>query len=238
MLLEYTVPPDEVPQERAAINRENAQKSTGPKTEAGKQKSSLNALRHGLTGQTVVLPSEDLAAYERFTQNFHDDFKPSGALEIQLVQSLASQAWRLNRAEALETNLLTLGLHRHAESFVTENAQVHDALAIAAALGEQTKALSTLSLHQNRIARTFERTLKQLREIQAERRAKDNQEMLRASWHYHLHAEENKASGKIEPYNPADHGFVFTTAEIEQYIYREHRDKQAYQTACAYKSAA
>ena len=46
----------------ASINRENAQHSTGPKTEAGKQKSSLNALRHGLTGQTVVMPAEDLAA--------------------------------------------------------------------------------------------------------------------------------------------------------------------------------
>ena len=49
---------------RAEINRENAQHSTGPKTEAGKKQSSLNALRHGLTGQIVVMPTEDLAAYQ------------------------------------------------------------------------------------------------------------------------------------------------------------------------------
>jgi len=49
--------------DRAAVNRANAQRSTGPRTEAGKQHSALNALRHGLTAQTAVLPSEDPAAY-------------------------------------------------------------------------------------------------------------------------------------------------------------------------------
>ena len=51
--------------DRAAVNRANAEKSTGPRTEAGKQRSALNALRHGLTGQTVVLPTEDHSAYQR-----------------------------------------------------------------------------------------------------------------------------------------------------------------------------
>jgi hypothetical protein len=48
---------------RAAVNRKNAARSTGPRSEGGKRRSSLNALRHGLTGQTVVLPEDDLAAY-------------------------------------------------------------------------------------------------------------------------------------------------------------------------------
>jgi hypothetical protein len=52
------------PIDRAAINRANSQQSTGPRTESGKQRSSLNALRHGLTAQSAVLPSEDPAAYE------------------------------------------------------------------------------------------------------------------------------------------------------------------------------
>jgi hypothetical protein len=47
---------------RAAVNKENAQHSTGPRTRAGKLRSSLNALTHGLTGRTVLLPSEDPAA--------------------------------------------------------------------------------------------------------------------------------------------------------------------------------
>src|SRR5260370_4793823 len=91
--------------DRAETNRENAQKSTGPRTEAGKQRSSLNALRHGLTGQTVVLPSDDLIAYQRHCQEFLDQYLPKNKTEIQLAQSLADLSWRLNRITAIETNL-------------------------------------------------------------------------------------------------------------------------------------
>ena len=71
--------------QRAATNRANAQHSTGPRAEAGKQRSRLNALRHGLTGQTVVLPTEDHAAYQRHSQSFLDEYQPKGATETQLV---------------------------------------------------------------------------------------------------------------------------------------------------------
>ena len=74
---------------RTARNRANAAHSTGPKTEAGKKRSSLNAYRHGLTGQTIILPAEDLDAYQAFTRTFFNDYKPVGTLEKQLVQSLA-----------------------------------------------------------------------------------------------------------------------------------------------------
>src|SRR5580700_10520003 len=83
---------------RAEINRANSQHSTGPRTAAGKQRSSLNALRHGLTGHVIVLPAEDHAAYESHTQRFFADLQPNGALETQLVQSLADTSWRLNRS--------------------------------------------------------------------------------------------------------------------------------------------
>src|ERR1700675_2185458 len=95
---------------RAAVNRVNAQKSTGPRTEAGKQRSKLNALRHGLTGQTVVLPTEDHSAYERHSQSFLDQYHPKDATETQLVQSLIDTSWRMNRAAAVETNLFSLGI--------------------------------------------------------------------------------------------------------------------------------
>ena|SRR5579871_2808411 len=91
--------------DRSAINKANAQKSTGPRTDTGKQRSKFNALRHGLTGQTVVLPSEDHSAYQRHSQSFLDEYRPTGATESQLVQSLIDTSWRINRAAAIETNL-------------------------------------------------------------------------------------------------------------------------------------
>ena len=92
---------------RAQINRNNSQHSTGPITFEGKRRSCLNALRHGLTGQTVVMPAEDLEAYQQHIQRFVNEYHPQGATESQLVQSLADAAWRLNRVSVLETNLLT-----------------------------------------------------------------------------------------------------------------------------------
>jgi hypothetical protein len=225
------------PSDRAAINRENSLKSTGPKTSAGKQTSSLNALRHGLTGQVVVMPSEDLAAYQRFTQNFHDDFKPSGAMETQLVQSIADDNWRLNRARALENNLFTLGAYLKT-TVDTEHPEVRDALAMAEALREQTKALSTLSLHQNRIARTIERTLKLLREIQAERLAKESSELAKAGHVFLLQSHYNQCAGKTEPYDPAADGFVFTAAQIEEHLRRSQLVHDAFSSSLRYESAA
>src|SRR6202521_4976279 len=105
--------------DRTARNRANASHSTGPKTEAGKKRSSLNAYRHGLTGQTIILPAEDLDAYRAFTRTFFDDYKPVGISENQLVQSLADTSWRLNRAAALENNLVGLGFDEHSNSIST-----------------------------------------------------------------------------------------------------------------------
>src|SRR5579863_6043128 len=111
---------------RTEINRANSQHSTGPKTEAGKKKSSLNALRHGLTGQIVVMPTEDLQAYQSHLNSFTDEYAPKGATESNLVQALADTSWRLNRVAALETNLLTMGM-TNPSPFSDAPPQVQDA---------------------------------------------------------------------------------------------------------------
>jgi hypothetical protein len=67
---------------RAAVNRENAQHSTGPRTEAGKQRSALNALTHGLTSRTALLPAEDLAAYQNHCQQLRDLKDAAAILEL------------------------------------------------------------------------------------------------------------------------------------------------------------
>ncbi|MBZ5609158.1 MAG: hypothetical protein LAP38_12925 [Acidobacteriia bacterium] len=187
---------------RAAINRANAQRSTGPRTQAGKQRSSLNALRHGLTSRAIVLPTEDPAAFQLHLQRFSGQFQPQGALEEHLVQSLASTAWRLNRIPALEADLLAAGLRKH-EARIQADQPDAAGLAIAETLAEQTRALSMLSMNEQRLSRLFDRTLKQLRELQAERRAA-----------------ENDRYDSEDPANRDETGFVLAKNSIDAFLAR------------------
>jgi hypothetical protein len=86
-------------------NRRNALKSTGPKTEAGKQKSRCNAVRHGLTAETVIGTLEDAEDYMAFELAITSDFDAQSAVERELVLRLASLLWRLRRATMMETGL-------------------------------------------------------------------------------------------------------------------------------------
>jgi hypothetical protein len=89
-------------------NRRNAQSSAGPKTEAGKQRSRGNAVRHGLTAETVIDVLEDLEDYKAFELSVTSDFDAQTAVERELVLRLASLLWRLRRATAIETGLLQI----------------------------------------------------------------------------------------------------------------------------------
>jgi transcription termination factor NusB len=217
---------------RAAINRANAQNSTGPRTLAGKQRASLNALRHGLTGHVIVLPNEDRNAYERHVQRFTGQFQPKGALEQQLVQSLADTAWRLNRITAMETNLLTLGLTEHEGFLETGHPQADAALATAQAFRRNARAFSLLSIYEQRLSRLFEKTLAQLRELQAERREQENTDLDNAADLLKLHQEHEES-----PYNPSQDGFVFSNDDIESFVERRERLQRA-RRASFYRTAA
>ena len=81
-----------------AARRDNAQLSTGPKTPEGKKRSSLNAFRHGLTGQIVIHTPEDRAAFQQHCDAIREALAPVDALETDLAQAIAEDRWRLNRA--------------------------------------------------------------------------------------------------------------------------------------------
>jgi hypothetical protein len=203
---------------RVEINRANAQHSTGPKTPEGKQKSSLNALRHGLTGQIVVMPTEDLQAYQLHLKSFTNDLNPKGAIEEHLVQALADTSWRLNRVAALETNLLTMGIATATSPITDAPNQVQDAFAMVAALESQSKALSNLSLHSQRLSRQFERTVAQLRDLQKARRAQESHDLDNLLDITKMHED------KGESYNPSEDGFVFSEDEIDAAVRRRNRE--------------
>jgi len=89
-------------------NRRNALRSTGPKTEDGKRRSRQNAVRHGLTSETVIAALEDIEDYQAFEAAVIADYDARTAVERELVLRLASLLWRIRRATAIETDLLQI----------------------------------------------------------------------------------------------------------------------------------
>src|SRR5947209_18471401 len=86
-------------------NRRNALKSTGPNTVEGKLQSRRNAVRHGLTAETVIRALEDAEDYKSFEAAIIADYDAQTAVERELVLRLASVLWRLRRATMMETGL-------------------------------------------------------------------------------------------------------------------------------------
>jgi hypothetical protein len=89
-------------------NRRNALKSTGPKTTAGKEQSRRNAVRHGLTAETVIGMLEDAEDYRQFEAAVIADYDAQSAVERELALRLASLLWRLRRATTMETGLFEI----------------------------------------------------------------------------------------------------------------------------------
>ena len=89
-------------------NRRNALRSTGPRTVAGKKVSRRNALRHGLTAETVIGVLEDVEDYRAFEAAIIADYDAQSAVERELVLRLASVLWRLRRATTMETGLFEI----------------------------------------------------------------------------------------------------------------------------------
>ena len=203
------------------VNKANAQHSTGPKSEAGKQRSALNALRHGLTSQIVVMPSEDLAAYQLHVANFNKEHRPKGALEANLVQTIADINWRQHRVAAMETNLFTLASQGRTPASADTPPEIQDALAQATAVEKYHRAISNLSLHSARLSRQLDLTIKQLRELQKARLAEEERELTKLARIIEMHESEG------ESFDPTSLGFVFTEKEINAHRQARTRDRLA-----------
>jgi hypothetical protein len=159
---------------RAEANRENAQLSTGPATEAGKAKSSLNALKSGLTGRAVLLSTDDAAQYQTHIQSYEDHFQPVGPEEQALVQSLADTGWRLSRVPGLEMAIYAQERIEFADEFEDQNDEaVRAALIEAQTYLTYEKQIRNLHLQEARLVRRREEETAELRRLQQERAAKE-----------------------------------------------------------------
>jgi hypothetical protein len=161
---------------RRAANQANAQLSTGPKTEEGKRKSSLNAIKTALTGATVLLPSDDLAEYQRHIAAYENEFQPIGLEESELVQSLADISWRLRRIPALEMAIYAQGRVEFADQFEDqEDPAVRRSLIELHTHLVYEKQLRNLQLQESRLVRRREKETASLRKLQDERKQRQSQ---------------------------------------------------------------
>ena len=218
-----------ISEKQLEANRRNAQRSTGPRTGEGKERSSRNNLRHGLTGHINILPTEDREAHDAFCNELSDSLKPETPMERQLALSIAEDSWRLNRARAIENNMFALG-HEG------ERRELQTALADARTFQTQANQFQLLTIYEQRINRNLQRNLKQLQELQAERRRQCEQALEEAK----LLAQLNLMNGL--PHDPAAdqarNGFVFSIAEINHAIDRDNRLKEARNIAKEVRAAS
>jgi hypothetical protein len=162
-------PPPPSPR-RTAANRRNAQLSTGPRSDNGKSKISLNALKTGLTGHTVLLPGDDHEIYQWYVQRFMRQYTPVGSRENELVQSLADHRWRLERIPGLEKNIYALARIEFQNLYPEYGSVIREGLIEAKTFLAYQKQLNNLNIQEARLRRHFEKDLAELRQLQAERR--------------------------------------------------------------------
>jgi hypothetical protein len=134
-------------------NRANGKKG-GPKTPEGKAKVSINALKHGLYAEKLILPDEDPRAFESLAERLRDVYQPDGADEEEIVDQLILLRWRLRRPARVETGL-----------FAGSDGTLADAFA------RHERTFTALSRYEASLERSFHKNLETLERLQAERKA-------------------------------------------------------------------
>jgi hypothetical protein len=159
---------------RVAANRANAQLSTGPISPAGKAISRMNAVKTGLTGRTVLLPSDDVEAYRQHLTAYENEYKPVGVRECELVQSLADLQWRLQRIPGLEMAIYARGHDEFDAQFEELDPSIRSARIDLEIFIQYEKPLRNLQLQEGRLRRHRQTDLAELQQLQERRRLEED----------------------------------------------------------------
>ena len=157
-------------QKQIDANRRNAQKSTGPVTEAGKAVARFNALRHGMTAESAVLPYEDHLAYAMLREALLSHYAPANIAEEMLVDVVANSYWRLLRARRVETSTMKLGiqaLKQRSGLNPAPNTKDDDALAVF--FTDENDNMRNQERYHGTIERSYFRAVETLRKVQNDR---------------------------------------------------------------------
>ncbi len=173
-------------------NRANARKSTGPRTAAGKETASRNAVKHGLLAREAVIAGEDPEEFEVYREGMLADLAPAGPVEAMLAERIVGLSWRLRRAErlqneafaALDDGTPTPLLDARLEEWKRVKGSDADRSAAGVAEDEspwgrvvvedftRARVLDRLLLYERRIESSLYRTMGELRRVRAEGQAR------------------------------------------------------------------
>jgi len=192
-------------------NKANAQLSTGPTSSTGKSASSLNALKTGLTGRTVLLPGDDAEAYQSHIAAFNKLHQPIGETEQNLVQSLADTEWRLLRIPALEMGIYAVARLEFAGLFADQDETARQALIEAKTFLTYQRQINNLSVQEGRLRRQREKDTETLRKTQADRKNQARRRLDAAANAYIKAVDENRN----DKFDLGEFGFEFSMEEIE-----------------------
>jgi hypothetical protein len=157
-------------QKQIEANRRNAQRSTGPITHLGKATAKFNALKHGMTASTAVLPYEDAGSYAELREALVETYKPANAVEASLVETVANSYWRLLRIRRVETATFDLGIRGLKKKYNASEAPLaDDDQTLAVVLNDDEDTLLRIERHQARVERCYFQAIETLRKVQKDR---------------------------------------------------------------------
>jgi hypothetical protein len=141
-------------------NRQNACKSTGPKSEKGKNMARQNSLKHGLLSQNLIIKDEQKKDLDHFRACIFNALDPQGSMEELLVEKIINTVWRLRRLTQVESEIL------EAKDCIYINRMVSEAFRIG------SKTLLNLSRYESSLERNFYKVIHELQRLQAMRLGK------------------------------------------------------------------
>jgi hypothetical protein len=188
-------------------NRANAQSSTGPTSEEGKKKSSLNSVTHGFTGQTLVLAPLEKEAYAILNIELTNLYAPVGAMEMLLVRRIIDNQFRVTQIHTTEAGVFMLGMIEYLPQLSDYEPEQAQSLARAMTMEKSRTTIDRLHRYERTIMRQVAIDKAELKELQATR--KDQVETAATLAEYF--------ESKGQPFDPAQFGFVLSLAEIRSY---------------------
>lgn len=166
-----------------AANRRNAQRSTGPRTGEGKKAVRLNALKHGMTAQTVLIPHECAADYHEIRAALIADYAPATSQELMLVDQVAAGYWRTIRARRVETamfdNQIRTRKRDNGKDETPDPAADDEGCAIVLQV-EPDGNFKNYFRYDGTISRDYYRAINALERMQANRRREEDRQERRA----------------------------------------------------------